>query len=168
MEILIPGLILVALMAWASTKIKKRAADAFQAELVETDDYTIRKPEGFLHVLGDVKHDFMAYSREFGADENSRVRRATIEVDLIRDAGLQEVRQLVSKNASHVEIRSETERVCEVIAKETANQTSLSVFYKIICGDAIYRLRFAAITEHLSEYERKIDETLDSFNLKAN
>ena len=51
MEILIPGLILVALMVYVSTKIKKNAVDAFGEETITTDDFVLIKPEGFLHNL---------------------------------------------------------------------------------------------------------------------
>src|SRR5687767_8261126 len=51
MELLIPGLILVALMVYASTRIKRTAAAAFDRETVDTEDFIIQKPEGFLHNL---------------------------------------------------------------------------------------------------------------------
>src|SRR6476620_3282039 len=92
MELVIPGLIIVALMAWASTKIKKRAADAFETESIETDRYSLRKPEGFLHVLGDSEHEFYAYSREYGSGSGSKVRRATIEIDAFKSASVADVR----------------------------------------------------------------------------
>src|SRR5436189_43661 len=104
MELLIPGLILVALMAWASTKIKKRAADAFEAETVETDRYILQKPEGFLHVLGDSDHEFYAYSREFGEGTSSKIRRATIEIDVLRSANLAEIRNAIKGPADDVRI----------------------------------------------------------------
>ena len=67
MELLIPGLILVALMVWASTRIKKNAAAAFDAEVIETESFSIRKPEGFLHVLNDDSGlAFRSYSKDFG------------------------------------------------------------------------------------------------------
>ncbi|MFN0277719.1 MAG: hypothetical protein ACKVRN_03860 [Pyrinomonadaceae bacterium] len=80
MEILIPGLILVALMVYASTRIKKTAAAAFEQETIETDEFIIQKPEGFLHNLnGDPKFVFEAYSREYSkANDKLRIGTATI------------------------------------------------------------------------------------------
>ncbi len=169
MEILIPGLILVALMAWASTKIKKRAADAYQAESIDAEGYSLRKSEGFLHVLGDANHAFYANTREFAGDEDSaQVRRATIEVDVFRDTTLANVRQSVIDAAQGVETSDEKERVSEIIAEELANQTPITAFYKIVDGShAVYRLRFAVATEHKNEYANKIEETLDSFNVTS-
>ena len=54
-------------MVWASTRIKKTAAAAFEAETVETDDFVIKKSDGFLNVInGDPKYAFEAYSKEIG------------------------------------------------------------------------------------------------------
>jgi hypothetical protein len=78
--ILIPGLILVALMIYASTRIKKTAAAAYDAETIETDEFVIQKPEGFLHNLnGDPKYIFEAYSKEYSkANDKLRIGTATI------------------------------------------------------------------------------------------
>lgn len=168
MEILIPGLILVALMAWASTRIKKRAADAFEAELIETDNYSLRKPEGFLHVIGDPQHDFSAHTREFGGDEDSQVRLGTIEIDILQDSSLPAVRDSIRQGAERSDVRREAEGVCEIVASEAANQSPLTAFYKIVRnGRAVYRLRFAVVAEHKTEFSRKIDKTLDSFKVKT-
>jgi hypothetical protein len=169
MEILIPGLILVALMAWASTKIKKRAADAFEPESVETEDYFVRKPEGFLHVIGSRSHEFEAYSREFSAGDDSQTRRATIEIDVLPDPSLAEARERINKTAPDLEVRREGPGLCEIIATETANQTPVTAFYKIMAaGNKVVRLRFGVVTEHRGEFEQRIDETLDSFIVRSN
>src|SRR6187399_163340 len=78
MELLIPGLILVALMVYASTRIKKIAAKAFEAETIETADFVIKKPEGFLNVInGDPRYAFEAYSKEFGGPGAEEFRKGT-------------------------------------------------------------------------------------------
>ena len=169
MEILIPGLILVALMAWASTKIKKRAADAFEAETIETDDYSLTKPKGFLHLISSHSHDFEAYSREFSAEEDSQARRATIEIDILPDVSLTSVRDAIGNEADGVEAKSESGPVCEIIATETANQTPVTAFYKMIAvADNVIRLRFGVVTDHKNEYEERIDSTLVSFTVRSN
>ena len=169
MELLIPGLILVALMAWASTKIKKRAADAFEAETIETDGYTLQKPEGFLHVMSDPDHEFYAYSREFGAGKSSTVRRATIEIDIFRSESLADVRNAIKSSANDVEIVHDTSSECELETDETANETSFRCFYKVVRSQsAVYRLRFAALAEHVDEYVDRINATLDNFSVRSN
>src|SRR5713226_4104201 len=78
MELLIPGLILVALMVYASTRIKKTAAVAFEPETIETDDFIIQKPDGFLNKINrDVQFEFEAYSKEFGGPGAEDFRQGT-------------------------------------------------------------------------------------------
>jgi hypothetical protein len=172
MEILIPGLILVALMVWASTKIKKRAADAFEAEFIEAETYSLQKPEGFLHVIGDEKHEFAAYSKEYGKNDNTGIRQATIELDVIPGADLTDECERIKSvtDGAEVTVGSVGEiKTCRIEGSETANDRAFHVVYKITEGqNAIYRLRIAVLREHADEYLRKIDETLDRFIVKMN
>src|SRR5688572_20065083 len=120
MELLIPGLILVALMVWASTKIKKTAADAFEAERIQTSDYELDKPAEFLHVLGDPDHEFFAYSKEMGEGESNSVRRATIELDLLRDESVSGVVDSVGGNVINSKAIGDFN---EIETEELANET---------------------------------------------
>ena len=91
MELLVPGLLLVALMVWASTRIKKTAAAAFGAETIETDEFSIQKPAGFLHNLnGDPKFIFEAYSKEYSKMDD-KLRAATATITRIENRSLEEV-----------------------------------------------------------------------------
>jgi len=169
MELLIPGLILVALMVWASTKIKKRAADAFEAEFIETETYSLQKPDGFLHVIGDEEHEFAAYSKEYGNGDNTGVRQATIEIDIFRDTNLASVLDSTRNSATTSEISEQTEMIVELKSEELANETSIRAFYKIVAEESsVYRLRFAVLAEHCDDHLRKMDETLDSFSVHTN
>ena len=167
MELLIPGLILVALMVYASTRIKKRAAEAFEPETIETQRYTLRKPEGFLHVIDSPRHDFEAYSKAYSDDDSSR--RATIEVDIPRDTDLKSVRELLRDASAKFDVTEETENICRIETEEAANENELKVFYKLVDSriGAVYRLRFAVLAKHEDEYFGRIEETLDSFTLKT-
>src|SRR5258707_9193856 len=83
MELLIPGLILVALMVYASTRIKKTAAAAFEPETIETDTFIIQKPDGFLNVInGDPQYSFEAYSKEFGGPGAENFRQGTAHLSV--------------------------------------------------------------------------------------
>ena len=167
MEILIPGLILVALMAYASTKIKKRAAAAFEPELIETDNYSLQKPDGFLHVIGDRDHEFRAYSNEFGEFDKSRLRRATIEMDVVRDTNIDAVVNKVRETSTGFDMPVAGERIRRLETKEPANEAELRCVYKIVdTEDGIYRLRFAVLSEYIEDYSTRIEETLQSFNIK--
>lgn len=166
MELLIPGLILVALMVYASTKIKKRAAEAFEPETIDTERYTLQKPEGFLHVLDSPDHDFEAYSKESG-DDNYQSKRATIDVDVFRNIDLADaIGEL--RNASSEPLAKEEDGSYRIETDEAANETGLKVFYKLVASrDGVYRLRFAVIAKHADDYLRRIDDTLDSFTVKT-
>jgi hypothetical protein len=167
MELLIPGLILVALMVWASTKIKKQAADAFEEEVIETERYSLHKPEGFLHVIGDPDHEVMAYSRDYGTGDKIGVRRATIELDIFPGNDLATVRDNVIQSATESRPGAETDGAYTLETDETVNEFAFLAFYKIVAGNSeTYRLRFAVLAEHADDYLRKIDETLDSFTVQ--
>ena len=168
MELLIPGLILVALMAYVSTRIKKRAAEAYLEETIETDDFTIRKPDGFLHVAGDDEHAFRAYSQEYGVEANSPHRRATIDVDAFPGEGFQGIVDAVRTAATRAEVDTSSQDVCLIETDETANGIAVKGFYKIVgTSNNVFRLRFATLAEHTDEYLRKIDDTLDSFTVRT-
>jgi hypothetical protein len=82
MELLIPGLILVALMAWASTKIKKTAAEAYSEETVSAGGFTIVKPEGFIiPVNDDPAVLFEARSREYETVASGSLPAASVTVE---------------------------------------------------------------------------------------
>ena len=163
MELLIPGLILVAVMAYLSTRIKKRAADAFKAEMIGNERYSFEKPEGFLHVVGDKQHEFMAYSSEFGEDNDSRFRRATIELDVLPATDVASVTKAIRDAAETSDARPD-----DVIeADERANETEFRAVYKLAAhGGSVFRLRFAVLAEHFDEYSGKIDDTIGSFVTK--
>ena len=97
MELLIPGLILVGLMVYASTRIKRSAARAFEAETVETAEFTLYKPDGFLSVLnGDPAYIFEAYSKDFGTGDDNNVRAARARIRLLDGVSLIEERNSFS------------------------------------------------------------------------
>ena len=77
MELLIPGLALVALMVWASTRIKRTAADAFAPEVIDTPEFSIKKPEGWLSIAVPTL-PFEAYTKDYAPSPNEEIRwRAT-------------------------------------------------------------------------------------------
>jgi hypothetical protein len=70
MEIWIVGGIIVAIMIYASTKIKRAAASAYERETIETSEFSIIKPEGFISPA-TTPYKFEAHTKEFGASEES-------------------------------------------------------------------------------------------------
>ena len=173
MELLIPGLILVALMAYASTRIKRSAAQAFEAETVETDDFVIQKPEGFLNVInGDPQFAFQAYSKEFGADDDRNVRAATAKLRVLKSSSAADlVKQIRS---SSTKVKNEVSEVIgdghyRVVEGERAeSDTKYRVLYKLAeRGRTAYQLE-VAVLESASDTMRRAEALLDSFELKSN
>jgi|CXWL01.1.fsa_nt_gi hypothetical protein len=172
MELLIPGLILVALMVWASTKIKKTTAAAFEAETVETDEYIINKPQGFLHVLnGDPQYAFEAYSKEFGGPGAEDVRRATATVGVTATTVKEEASRRVNAGNNLIDDRSEVIGETKYRLIETravANDIAYRNLFKIAeRGGKTYVMTVTVIAETTDEAMRDIETMLNSFELKV-
>ncbi len=169
--ILIPGLILVGIMVWASTRIKRHAAEAFERESIETSEFSLTKPEGFLSIADPPDGLlFSAYSKEFGRDDAERIRRATAEVRRIPGVGIDKVVKDARTEAAGI-ISEQTGVIggskCATIVVERLEQgIALERHYKIITGpDSIYQLVIDVLPEHRDEMQPKIDELLSSFSL---
>lgn len=171
MELLIPGLILVALMVWASTRIKRNAAAAFDAELIETGEFSIAKPEGFLHVLNDDSGlAFRAYSKDFGTVGNRDVRRSTIEVEELRGTNVDQRLKEISAEAESID-PVETyidggEKAALVRTRTVADGGEFDVARKLITrGDTVYEVRVATLSESIGTHLNEVESVLDSFRV---
>jgi len=166
--ILISGLILVALMVYASTRIKKTAAAAFEPETIETDDYVIQKPSGFLHNLnGDPQYEFETYSRELGGDAES-IRQGRVRLrlrdGLTIDEAVVDLPGPITEDIIEV-IGSRRYRVIET--QRTENDSALEVTYKLAeKGGRVYVLEAIRLAETSDEFTRKIEAFVGSFELK--
>lgn len=171
MEILIPGLILVGFMVWASTRIKRNAARAFEPEEIVTDEFTITKPEGYLAPV-DPRDDllFWAYSKEFGRDEAERVRRSTVGVSRFSGGYFDEIceRAKIESVAVVSEQRGViAERRCATIVVErSCDGVPVEASLKILNGEsAVYQLTVTVLPEYRSELQTAVDTLLSSFTL---
>ena len=172
LSILIPGLILVALMVYASTRIKKTAAAAFDAETVETGDFVIQKPDGFLNKINrDERFAFEAYSKEFGVDEAADFRQGSINLT-IRDHGTVDdaVAEIAASGDNIAEdltevIGSRRYRVIDVERVEKG--VEFHVTYKLAEKEGkIYEMEAVRLAETSDEFSRKFDLMVGSFELK--
>jgi len=172
MELLIPGLILVALMVYASTRIKRTAAAAFEAETVETDEFIMQKPAGFLHVIGgDAKYAFETYSKDFGASGADDTRRATATLRIDRDRTVDHVlADRMPKEATVIdditEIIDEVRyRVVETEWSE--NEIEFSGIHKLAeHGGKVYDLEARMLRDTTGETAAGIETIVDSFRVK--
>jgi len=167
MELLIPGLLLVALMVYASTRIKKMAAEAYEAETIETDEFSIQKPEGFLHNLnGDPKFIFEAYSKEL-SKVNDKFRIGTVTLLQIENSTLESVaKELLRSDATDhgTEIIDEHRyRHFESFKNNDGVETEVS--YKLVERNRnVYKLEITAVKE--SANDQWVETFFDSFRVK--
>ena len=167
MELLIPGLVLVALMVYASTRIKRSAARAFEAESIDTPEMFISKPDGFLHVIDD--HSpllFEAYSKEFGTGSNGSVRRVTAAVTR-RDEDTKTLAESIRTSAGSLH-DDHSDGNCTVIgSNESIGDSPYSIYYKICpIGDGSLELKVVALSDTHESQREKISELIDSFYSK--
>ena len=170
MEILIIGILLVALMVWASTRIKRNAAAAFDAETVETDRFTLQKPDGWLSKVEPREpYLFEGYSKDFGEEPNQGIRLGTAVIeeshgetdDLARDrtagaAITDDIREVVGgKRYRVVQLTRSGGEVDEIEWLKFATDNG-----------SVYTLRVTALAETTDEFRRNIESMVDSFEIK--
>ena len=171
MEIFIFGSILVALMVYVSTKIKKNAAQAYEPEVFETDEFSIAKPDGFIiPIKDDSPLEFEAFSKDYGRDDSERFRQVSAEIMTSDRNGFDQLVSTVRGDAGKVieDIASNgTGRMHRIRTEENADGVMFEAFHKIIEGpEKVFHLRIRALPEHLDDYLRRIEEMLASFTLK--
>jgi len=173
MEILIGGIILVALMVYASTRIKRNAAQAFDQETVVTEDFSIVKPEGFLHLInGDEAFAFQAYSKEFGKGEAEDVRQATIDMRISVGKSFADACDEAKTDATTLIERKDLEvsgfRAWSIEAEREKVGHELVIHSLIVDAPGrIYSLQSTVLKEHNNDFLRKIDEMEDSLEIKT-
>ncbi len=165
--IIVLGLILVALMVYTSTRIKRSAAAAFEPETIETDEFIIQKPEGFLNVIGgDPQYLFEAYSKDFGGfKQNLRMGTAKLtaasgtvdgSAEDLADEVVSDIREVI--NDRHY-------RVIE--ARRRTNDIERRIFSKLAENNGqVYRFEVDVLGEADADFLAKAEAMLGSFELK--
>lgn len=148
MEILIVGVIVVAIMAYVSTKIKKAASEAYEQENAETEYFRIIKPESFIIPIKDKSEfAFEAYSKDYGEDLAEKFRQSWA---VVRE-----------KNGIEDEGVLEFERV--------EDNVTLKVFSKTLVNkslDKSFELEITVLPDYEEKYAEGIKLMLESFHLK--
>ncbi len=171
MEFLIPGLLLVGFMVWASTRIKRNAARAFEAEQIETPEFSLSKPDGFLSIVDPPAGLlFSAYSKEFGEGEASRIRRATAELHKLPNADLRKIAERARTDASKIvseDISTLGGRRCaNIVTRRFIDTVSIESHYKIVaCPGAVYQFVVSIIPEYKEELQPKVDQLIGSLSI---
>ena len=171
MEILIIGIIVVAIMAWASTRIKRTAAAAFDAERVETAEFSIDKPDGWLSIADPrAPYLFEAYSKAFGKEPNEKVRLGTATVEknsgTLDDAALKAVAEGRVTDDLREVVSDVHYRLVEL--NHTDGESEQLEWLKFAQAEgSVYTLQVKALAETTDEFRRDIEKMVNSFLLKT-
>lgn len=148
MEILIVGVIVVAIMAYVSTKIKKAASEAYEQENVETEYFRLIKPEHFIiPVKEKSEFAFEAYSKDYGEDLAEKFRQSWA---VVRE-----------KNGIEDEDVLEFERIEDNVTIKTFSKTLISRDL-----DKSFELEISLLPDYEEKYADGIKLMLESFHLK--
>jgi hypothetical protein len=170
MEILIVGIILVAVMVWASTRIKRSAAAAFDAETVETSEFTLKKPDGWLSKVDPLEpYLFEAYTRDLGHAPNENIRLGTASIEISKGT----IDDIAERMATDAEI---TDDIREIVGEKHYRVIELRRADDEIdrlewlkfgqTGGSVYTFWVKALADTTVEFRRDIEAMIDSFELK--
>jgi hypothetical protein len=171
MELLVPGLILVALMVYASTRIKRISKEAYEPERIETEQFVVEKADGFLNIVVPPKPLILdGYSKEFGQDNATDVRQARYSL-VLRDGvdtgrAYREIATLgdiVSDTNAMIDDR----RYRDIVVKFTADGIGYDEVYRI-CGnaDGTFVFKVTMLENAAEELRNLATKMLESFQLK--
>ncbi|MFL6373178.1 MAG: hypothetical protein ACJ73D_00790 [Pyrinomonadaceae bacterium] len=170
MEILIAGIFLVALMVWASTRIKRNAAAAFEPETIETDEFILKKPDGWLSVVEPREpYLFEGYSKDFGASPLENIRLGTASIE--RSNGT--IDEIATRTTEGMAIADDVREVVNerhyrvIQSRVTEDENDRRQWLKFAQGDgSVYTFSVKALVDATPEFRRGIDSMVDSFELK--
>ena len=169
MELLIPGLIIVALMVYVSTRIKKTAASAYEAETVDTTEFSIIKPDGFIIIESDGPSTiFAAYSKEYGTGDADAIRQVSAKLNVFHDRSIDEVRRSILESSDEfVDERHLADGTIDLETLKTSEEFTVEHGHQLTARNGkVYELHIAALAETKHDNQKKIDEMLASFELK--
>lgn len=170
MEILIIGGAIVALMIYTSTRIKRNAAAAFAEEAVETDEFSLVKPEGFLAPVEN--EDFLAfyaYSKDFGDEGKAeKMRQSLIKLKILAGRSPAEIAKDI-KSKFNATLREE-KHVADTIlltGARTENEVETLYYHKLVAqGEKVFDLEMAVLSDYQEAYEERAEKLLMSFRVK--
>jgi hypothetical protein len=176
MEIFIIGVFVVALMVYVSTRIKKSAAQAYEPETIYAEDFTIKKPAGFINPINDDSpFAFEAYTKDFGTDDAKDFRQARARLRRISDSSFDAVCKSAKQSAGKIlwknfsENPSQGQRVFLLETEGNENNVPTFTFWKIIESKErrkIYELQVSVLQEYKTKFADELAEMIESFAVK--
>lgn len=158
-----------ATLLFISSRVRRAARLAFESETIETDEFVIVKPEGFINPLNDESgFAFEAYSKNFGEEPAGNMRRAQAFVSVFTDKNFKAVCDEAKADAGEIS-PEEGGKVCLIKSEETIENSPAYKFCKVIGDEGhqkVYELKILVLHDFLAEYQNRVDEMLESFRLK--
>ena len=171
MEILIIGGLFVGFMVWASTRIKRNAAAAYEPESIDTEKFTLTKPDGFLHPIEDDGPPFRAFTKDFGTGDNGRTRQAeallTITAGRELNTAVAEAVALADTVLEREERRTGTMRETRLVIERSPDGVQIDSFYRFVdTGEELFEFRIDVLRDHRGDLEDRTNKMLDSLDIK--
>ncbi|NNE68192.1 MAG: hypothetical protein HKN33_16630 [Pyrinomonadaceae bacterium] len=176
MEIIILGVLLVAVMVYVSTKIKRAAARAYEPETVEKEDFRVEKPAGFLYPLNaETEFPYEAYSKTYGERGTRNIWRARTRLRVSDGLNVRKIINEIKRSSE----TSFSEKVMDdlpenqigsiIRTQKEENEVEYKLLRKIVGNkktNKTYELRTTLLCPYEEEYVDDICEMMRSFELK--
>lgn len=169
MEILIIGLIIVALMAYTSTKIKKAAREAYQSETLTGEGFSIVKSEGYMVPGRDERspYEFEIVSKEFGGGDCGKRRQVSLTLNVSGGSDIAGVRKEMRSQLTDITedelLKDSQKTTLSMTGDRKLDGCSLRIFMRSFeRGGKVFRFDAAATLEDIEDHEENINAMLDS------
>lgn len=168
MELFIIGGILLVVMVIVSTVIKRSAAGAFKTEEIRADDFSVTKPEGYMHPLREESEfAFEAYSKEFGDRSERNIWRSRVRLRIHEGDSVDKILNEIRDEEVEVSIENrEAPKAVIVASEKTRDGTTYAIRRNISRANGkTYELRATTIKQFEGEFSDKVGTLLESFTL---
>ncbi len=174
MEIWIIGGVFVILMVIVSTAIKRAAANAYIREVIETDEFTVVKPEGFLHPIRErADFPFEAYSKEYGERSTRNIWRARARLRIHEGVSIDDLLETAKESgeiSGYEIVEDRGGRRCVVSGGKTEDETEYIVRRKLIepAGRAVtFEMKVTTLALYDPEFESRAAVLLETFEVRG-
>lgn len=176
MEIFIVGVVVVALMVYASTKIKKTAAAAFAPEIIDEEEFRLVKSEGYMYPFKESSpFAFEAYTKDFGFEEAKDFRRSRATLKVVSNSDFETVCKNAKKTADKItskrfiEDTPAEQKLFLLETEKSENGVRFFTVWKIVESRArrkIYQFQVSVLEEYREELAEAANQMVGSFEVK--
>ncbi len=164
------------IMVIVSTQIKRTAARAFEAEVIETDNFRIVKPSGLMNPIRDAsEYAFEAYSKEYGEKKERNIWKAQVYLTVSEGLNFIQIGETAKSEADKIlseEVVKDApagQKIRLLEGEKIEDDVSFYVFHKIVESEKqqkTYDLQVKILKAFQDEYLGGVEEMSNSFRLK--